>query len=272
MPYRSMATSCSRTLLLLALPASLLLARSAEALPVNACATAGSANPSRFLLSSLSIGQQIQCQNLLFTLGDPAALKAQDDGSGFLYLEWNPFDASGLLPDPAAPLNYEDDIFSLGVQFSASHISSSSQGFSYALAVIDSATALRYTLETAQLDSIITQLPAGRLRPAGTPASSVTMQIRDGMTLSSVGTLVSNRLDPQPWIALDPPERTRIMVTNTWEVGSFSTLSGYRDSFSLIDPPTQSVPAPLPLAGASASVAISRRLRRLRSRSLRVGR
>lgn len=242
--------------LLVALPASLLLAGSAGAAPRSACATAGSDNPSRFLLSTLTTGEQIQCQNLLFTLGDPSELKAQDDGRGFMYLEWNPLAANGLEPDPSDPVNYENDIFSLGVQFSPSRTRSSSSGFSYELAVSNTPNSPFYTLETAQLDSIITQ------RSSGSPTSSVTMLIRDPLALPPVGTLLSTRLDPQPWIPLDTPQRTRITLTNTWTLGTFSNLSSFRNSFTLIDPPAEAAPGPLPWTGAAAGLAISRRLRR----------
>jgi len=66
---------------------------SATAASYNACKTGDSANPRNIYFAALNSGDQVICQDKLYTLGDPKDLKtannlSENSDGGFLSFEW----------------------------------------------------------------------------------------------------------------------------------------------------------------------------------------
>lgn len=227
---------------LLSIPICVLGPAAASAQSINACAAPD--KPFKVPFVDLKAGAIYQCQDKRFTLGDPSQLQSGDDGSGSLRFEWN------LNP----PGGYENDFFSLDFDFSPSRRSTSSAGFSYVLEVTDP----EFVLDTVQLDSTMNQLGSQltssvtkaviALDPSGLPSGLPPLELvsaSDRVEFSFVGA------------------PTRISVTDTWVVGTGSTIVNFKNTFtqvSIAGPPA-SVPGPLPVLGAGAAFGFSRRLR-----------
>ncbi|MFM7269929.1 MAG: hypothetical protein ACKOZT_15335, partial [Cyanobium sp.] len=126
----------------------------ATAASYNACKTGGSANPRSIYFAALNSGDQVICQDKLYTLGDPIDLKtanklSENSDGGFLSFEWS----KNGIPDPL----YTDDEFLMVTNFQPSLKGRdglrNTGSFRYALA----ATLPGFSLNSADLDSVISR-------------------------------------------------------------------------------------------------------------------
>jgi len=229
--------------------ASLLLAGDSKAALYNACKTEGSNNPFEILFKNLVTGDQFQCQDKLFTIGDPRALidtndYTQNTDGGSLKFEW-----SKKLPEN---FPFENDIFSLSIDFVPNQNGPASGSFEYWIAA-DAAAG--YSLKDVGLDSTAYHEPGGS-------NTTVTKAISDPFSLAPIVTLTSTNGLPSN------PERefigaAEVRVVDSWIVGSGDTLEDIKNSYrqDFTRAPGEEVPGPLPLLGAGAAFGFSRRLR-----------
>jgi hypothetical protein len=230
--------------------ASLLLAGESKAALYNACQTAGSDNPFQILFKDLVTGDQFQCQDKLFTIGDPASLKATNSPSspngGSLKFEWS------AIPPESFP--YDNDLFSLSIDFVPNLIGPRTGSFEYTIAAD---VAAGYTLKDVSLDSVVD------FDPLTARATTVTKDVYDSDTGLFIAQLKSVDGSPNliPKVPLNGASTVR--VVDSWSVAPGDTLdniqNGFRQDFTQ-EPPSD-VPGPLPLLGAGAAFGFSRRLR-----------
>jgi len=230
--------------------ASLLLAGESKAALYNACQTAGSDNPFQIHFSKLATGDQFQCQDKLFTIGDPASLKATNSPSnpngGSLKFEWS------AIPPESFP--YDNDLFSLSIDFVPNLIGPRTGSFEYTIAADE---VLGYTLKDVSLDSVVDYDPATER------ATTVVKDVFDLDTGDLIAQLKSVDGSPNPIPKVPLLGRSTVRVVDTWIVASGDTLdniqNGFRQEFSRA--PGETGPGPRPLLGAGAAFGFSRRLR-----------
>ena len=229
--------------------ASLLLAGDSKAKTYDACLTGTSSNPFSILFKHLVTGDQFQCQDKTFTIGDPQGLIDTNDytvnsDGGSLKFEWS--------KKPPEDFPFENDIFSLNIDFVPNQNGPVSGSFEYWIAA-DAVAG--YSLKDVGLDSTAYHEPGG-------PTTTVTKEVFDPISSDSIVKLTSTNGLPSN------PERefigaTEVRVVDSWIVGSGDTLedikNSYRQDFSRA--PGDEVPGPLPLLGAGAAFGFSRRLR-----------
>jgi len=229
--------------------ASLLLAGDSKAATYNACQTGGSSNPFSILFKNLVEGDKFQCQDKTFTIGDPKALidtnnYSQNPDGGSLKFEWS------VKPPETFP--FENDIFSLDIDFVPNQNGPASGSFEYWIAA-DAAAG--YSLKDVGLDSTAYHDPDG-------PTTTVTKEVFDPFSGDSIVKLTSTNGLPSN------PEReflgaAEVRVVDSWIVGSGDTLEDIKNSYrqDFTRAPGDEVPGPLPLLGAGAAFGFSRRLR-----------
>jgi hypothetical protein len=234
---------------------SLLMGGESRAASYNACGTGtpSSLNPFSIAFDLLNTGDQFQCQDKRFTIGDPSYLKATNDSTkrGVLTFEWNPFP-----PSPPAFNSREGDFFTMNIDFVPSLTLPATGHFDYSLEVTDTG----YGLQDAGLDSNV----AGNL--TSPPRTVVTKTIYgdeffdpSGVILTLTSTDGSN--EPQAAIPFNP---VTIWVRDSWDVASGDVLQDFKNSYRQVftGEPPEGVPGPLPILGAGAAFGFSRRLRR----------
>ena len=230
---------------------SLLMGGESKAATYNACGTASSLNPFSIAFDLLNTGDQFQCQDKRFTIGDPSHLKATNDSTkrGMLTFEWNPFP-----PSPPAFNSREGDFFTMNIDFVPSLTLPATGSFEYSLEVTDTG----YGLLDAGLDSNV----AGNL--TSPPSTVVTTGIYgDEFYTDLLGTLTSTDGSNVPQTAI-PINPVTVWVVNSWDVASGDVLQDFKNSYRQVftGEPPEGVPGPLPILGAGAAFGFSRRLRR----------
>lgn len=245
-----------RTLHLLALltfgTGSVLIGGEAKATLYNACLTEGSENPFSIFFNDLNQGDQFQCQDKLFTIGDPADLKATNDpaqslSGGFLSFQW-----TQLAPADAF---YSNDTFGISIYFRPNLTTPASGAFEYTLDVTDPS----FSLRDVSLDTVVDH-------DEETLASTVVN--KDVFAYDSPTAFASlSSVDGAPNIPrkVSMQNLTSIRVVDSWSVATGDTLdtikNTFRQNYEAI-PPEEEVPGPVPLLGAAAAFGLSRRLRR----------
>ena len=226
----------------------LLLAPDAKAAPTVACGPG--TNPLSVLFTALTKGQQFQCVDKLFTIGDPQSLVDTNDYTqnplgGSLSFQWS---------DLSALPNYGDDLFSISLDFVPNLIGPRTGNFEYTIAT----TAAGYSFRDASLDSNVdydADLPGN---------TTVAKRIYDPVSSTLIASLSSVDGFPNSPSKVPLFDYTEIHVIDEWSVVKGDTLdnikNGFRQNFTLT-PPESTVPGPLPLLGAGAAFGFSRRLR-----------
>jgi hypothetical protein len=226
--------------------AALLFAGDSKAAMYDACGTGSSSNPFSILFTALVEGDKFQCQDKTFTIGDPQALiltNGTHPVGGSLTFEWS------VKPPEIFP--FENDIFSLNINFVPNQNGPVSGSFDYFIAAD---VAAGYTLKDVNLDSTVDHGIDG-------PVTTVTKELLDPITGDTVTLTSLNGLPSDPFRkSLGAPGYS---VVDSWTVGDLDTLqnikNSYRQDFSR--EPFDEVPGPLPLLGAGAAFGFSRRLR-----------
>ncbi len=230
--------------------ASLLLAGDSKAATYDACRTGGSSNPFSILFKNLVEGDKFQCQDKTFTIGNPQGLIDTNDytsnpDGGSLKFEWSKI---GIGPED---FPYQNDIFSLNIDFVPNLIGPRAGSFEYFIAADVGAG---YTLKDVSLDSTVVHDIDGT-------TTTVTKEVFNPITSDTVTLTSTNGLPSNPFReSLGAPG---VRVIDSWTVGDKDTLenikNSYRQDFSR--EPFDEVPGPLPLLGAGAAFGFSRRLR-----------
>jgi hypothetical protein len=228
--------------------AALLFAGESKAALYNACQTGGSDNPFEIRFEDLAEGDRFQCQDKLFTIGNPQSLKDTNNLSsnprgGTLKFEW-----SEIGPDD---FPYQNDIFSLNIDFVPNLIGPRTGSFEYFIAADFGAG---YTLKDVSLDSTVVHDTDGT-------TTTVTKEVFNPITSDTVTLTSTNGLPSNPFREfLGAPE---VRVIDSWTVGDKDTLENIKNSYrqDFTRAPGDEVPGPLPLLGAGAAFGFSRRLR-----------
>ena len=166
-------------------------------------------------------GTQFTIQDKLVNLG----LLNWGTKAGTLGFQWTPI----------SPPGFEQDQFSLQLDFNPDSEGPYTGQFDYQISVLDP----NYEFATAELDSIVSGVPVG---------TTVTKKIfgfadivsTDGS--NETGVPVSGKL---------------LKVQNIWDVKAGSVLNSFGDTYT-----QDKVPGPLPLLGAGIAFGFSRKLRR----------
>ena len=166
-------------------------------------------------------GTQLTIQDKLVNLG----LLNWGTKAGTLGFQWTPI----------SPPGFEQDQFSLQLDFNPDSEGPYTGQFDYQISVLDP----NYEFATAELDSIVSGVPVG---------TTVTKKIfgfadivsTDGS--NETGVPVSGKL---------------LKVQNIWDVKAGSVLNSFGDTYT-----QDKVPGPLPLLGAGIAFGFSRKLRR----------
>ena len=167
------------------------------------------------------LGTQFTIQDKLVNLG-ALTFGAK---SGTLGFQWTPI----------SPPGFEQDQFSLQLDFNPDSEGPYSGQFDYEISVLDPS----YEFATAELDSIVSGVPVG---------TTVTKKIFGFADI--VSTDGSNETGV-------PVKGKLLKVQNIWDVKTGSVLNSFGDTYT-----QDKVPGPLPLLGAGIAFGFSRKLRR----------
>jgi len=167
------------------------------------------------------LGTQFTIQDKLVNLG-ALTFGAK---SGTLGFQWTPI----------SPPGFEQDQFSLQLDFNPDSEGPYNGQFDYEISVLDPS----YEFATAELDSIVSGVPVG---------TTVTKKIFGFPDI--VSTDGSNETGV-------PVNGKLLKVQNIWDVKTGSVLNSFGDTYT-----QDKVPGPLPLLGAGIAFGFSRKLRR----------
>jgi hypothetical protein len=166
-------------------------------------------------------GTQFTIQDKLLNLG----LLNWGTKAGTLGFQWTPI----------SPPGFEQDQFSLQLDFNPDSEGPYTGQFDYQISVLDP----NYEFATAELDSIVSGVPVG---------TTVTKKIFGFADI--VSTDGSNETGV-------PVNGKLLAVQNIWDVKAGSVLNSFGDTYT-----QNKVPGPLPLLGAGIAFGFSRKLRR----------
>jgi len=222
----------------------------AKAFVTDACSTGDSQNPFKAFFKDLKKGDQFQCQDKLFTIGDPKDLKATNTSTkskgGYLSFEWTEMPPDDLL--------YTNDLFGIAAFFQPqlSSVSVANGSFEYTVAA-----GTNFVLKDVTLDSLVGKFTTSK------EDTIVKKEVYDIDNGELMATLVSKNGNPEPPPPVSLGGKQEVRIVETWTVQPGDTLNNFQNIFrqeSTLTPPDE-VPGPLPLLGAGAALGFSRRLR-----------